>query len=290
MRLLLVATLLVATPAWVVLPVAADAEVQTTTQQKCINAMNGRGALVAAMQGKSNSLCIGRASKGQQSQLGIPPEQQTAEACLMNDVGEKVERKIHQLLEKEAVSCLEVPEQLPDFAYTGSAVTATAAQAASIGIVEDLFGGDLDAALVLKSGDHSGSNCQKNVYKFTQKLFDALWRAACKGKKKALKDDPNLDTLAELQVAVTDYLSTHAVRTLTKASEKLHRAASKVCTAPAMATDLGTLFPGRCGAADAASLATCAEAAARCRFCESLNALDGVVECPRWNGAGLRWV
>jgi O-glycosyl hydrolase len=251
-----------------------DVGVQTAIQQKCINAMNGYGALVAAKQGRSNSLCIERASRGQQSRLGVPPEQQTAQACLANDVRERVARKIDQLLKKEAAFCLREPEQYPNFAYTGSVVSAAAAQAASIGIVDDLFGDDLDAAVVLRSVDSAGSKCQKKVYMRTRRLFDALWRAARQGKRKVLRKSPNLGTIEELQVAVMDYLSTYAERTLTRASEKIHRDAGRGCTGAAIATDLGTLFPGRCSAADADLLATCAEAAARCRFCESLNAID----------------
>jgi cysteine-rich repeat protein len=258
---------------------------QTEEQQKCINAMNKAAWRVLRMQGKSSLQCMHDASLERtftKDRLGVPPQVQTAQACLSNDPDRKVQKQLDKLFAAEDAHCLGSPEALPDYGYTGSGETAAAARGASMVLAEELFGSDLDAALVLKETDSAGSSCQKKVHQSAQKHLDVLWRAVLKGKKKALKKDPNLDTLGDLQLAITDYVA--ADKKSRKAAENLGSRVMKACED---ATDLEVLFPGPCSVGDAVSLATCAEEATRCRFCQSLNAIDGlVVDCDDFdNGA-----
>src|SRR5262249_15876388 len=66
------------------------------------------------------------------SGVETPPQAQTAQACLTNDVGGKVAKDTTKLQERDASKCLEAPEQPPAFGYTGTAATDTAARAAAL--------------------------------------------------------------------------------------------------------------------------------------------------------------
>src|SRR5215468_7256023 len=121
---------------------------QSKDQQACVNDMNKFGERVAKSQDGASLDCIKNAGRGILFRLGIPPQAQTAQACLTNDVGGKVAKDTTKLQERDASKCLEAPEQLPAFGYTGTAATDAAARAAALGIVAGLFGADLDTAIV----------------------------------------------------------------------------------------------------------------------------------------------
>src|SRR5262245_14539219 len=115
---------------------------QTSDQQRCINDMNKYGVRVAKSQNKADASCLQNAARGLTFRLGVPPQAQTAQACLTNDVGGKVAKDTAKLEDREVKSCLESPEQLPGFGYTSAAAVDTAARGAGLGIVGGLFGPD----------------------------------------------------------------------------------------------------------------------------------------------------
>src|SRR5262245_16515177 len=108
---------------------------QTTDQQRCINDMNKYGVRVAKSQNKTDVSCVQNAGRGLAFRLGVPPQAQTAQACLTNDVGGKVAKDTAKLLDREVKSCLESPEQLPGFGYTSATAVDAAARAGGLGIV-----------------------------------------------------------------------------------------------------------------------------------------------------------
>ena len=65
---------------------------QTKDQQSCVNDMNKYGERVVKSQDGASHDCVENAGRGILFRLGIPPQAQTAQACLANDVAGKVAR------------------------------------------------------------------------------------------------------------------------------------------------------------------------------------------------------
>jgi hypothetical protein len=65
--------------------------------RNCIYRMTRRAALLARVQGRANLRCIKSAARGDLDSLGIPPQEQTAQACLTNDPTGRVGRQIDRL-------------------------------------------------------------------------------------------------------------------------------------------------------------------------------------------------
>src|SRR5262249_42994842 len=149
-------------------------------QQSCVNDMNKFGERVAKSQDGASLDCIKNAGRGIVFRLGIPPQAQTAQACLTNDVGSKVAKATAKLKERDTSKCRETPEQLPAFGYTGTAATDAAARAAALGVIAGLFGSDLDGAIVSDDVDQDGARCQSEVARYTTDLFETIWTEALK--------------------------------------------------------------------------------------------------------------
>jgi hypothetical protein len=254
--------------------------------------MNKRGSNVSKEQMLIGLRCLKAAQSLKSEKLGIPPQEQTAQACLGNDVHGRLAKQIAKLAQREADRCLAEPRQLPDFGYSGSATTASAAETQALGLVADLFGPDLDAAVVLApwfnpGADPKGARCQEEVLTRTRILLHTLWKQALKAKKNALlgrKDrltgvgpDAPVESAAQLQDEILAFLSADPQQRVSKAALKLGEKAALKCGDAGVVTPLADMFGGECaGPANPTELATCAEERARCRFCKSLNAIDGL--------------
>jgi hypothetical protein len=146
-------------------PRAGYAAAQTSDQQRCLNDVNKYGVRVARTQNRADVDCVRNAGRGLASKLGVPPQTQTAQACLTNDLGGRVAKDSQKLADRDTKRCLTTPAQLPGFGYAGSSTAAAAARAAGLAIAGGLFGPDLDAAIV--SDDRDGAGCQRDVLRYT---------------------------------------------------------------------------------------------------------------------------
>jgi len=156
---------------------SALAEPQSKEQQKCINALNKDGAKVAATQGKENAACIKNAGKGKVAD---------AEACLSADDKGKVAKAAAKTEADFAGKC----GVLPDFgipAGTASVAVNAAAVEHSAALVAEIFGDDLNAAVVDCTSDKEGCLCQAAISKDYEKIAATAGKAFLKCKKGALK-------------------------------------------------------------------------------------------------------
>ena len=71
--------------------------------------MNKYGERVVKSQDGASHDCVENAGRGILFRLGIPPQAQTAQACLTNDVAGKVSRAMTQLQERDTSGCLSAP-------------------------------------------------------------------------------------------------------------------------------------------------------------------------------------
>ncbi len=271
-----------------VAPVSGWAAPQSDDQQDCINDMNRYGLRVAKSQNKATVSCVQDAARGRIDRLGVPPQAQTAQACLTNDLGGRIAKETLKLQDKDADRCLALPEQLPGFGYTGAGTVDGAARAAGRGMGGGLFGPDRDAAIVEHVTDYQGARCQKDVLDYTADLFYAMWKETLSGKKNALKgsnrvtgSNPNapVASAAELEAELIAFVQADAKGKIARAALKLQDKTLDRCTGTL--TPVAQMFPGGCsGSATLEALASCAEGVARGQFYQSLATADALsIDC-----------
>lgn len=251
----------------------AAAQAPNKAEQKCINAINKRTASLAKTQGKEVTACVKAAGAGSVDALGTPPQEQTAQACLDNDIKGKVGKSITALSDNDTALC---SADTPAFGYTGSTTSTSAATSQVNALAGDLFGTDLDSVTINATyADAVAPKCQSEAIKRSTSLADALWKIALKAKKSALKGKLGAAPTSsiELQLAVMGYVEADAsgkgAKAVAKLTDKIESTCANTAAAPA------DLFPGDCrGSADYSELAGCAATVARCRFCRALAATD----------------
>ncbi len=243
---------------------------QTKDQQRCLNDLTKAGANVVKAQNKSNWKCLRNANKGNIDKLGDSGDTLTAQACLTNDVGDKVAKKQARTVVKDGLRC-QPPEGLPDYAYTGAAVINAAGSAVPIAMVEAIFGADLDAAVIDDDVDANGAKCQQEVLKRSNQIVDKAWKVLRKGIKDGLKGknrragtapDVAIHSLLNLQSETIAQVLDDVKGKIQKAEDKLATKAAQRC--PAAISTLAQMFPGVCSAsATIAELSDCAAGVAK---------------------------
>jgi pimeloyl-ACP methyl ester carboxylesterase len=239
----------------------AAAQVQDSAQQQCINGLNKSGIKVASTQIKEGQRCLGAAAKGTE------PD---AQACLTGDAKGKVGKA-----EAGTIAAESKCTTPPDFGTTTAAVVNTAAVSEQVGLVADLFGTNLTAAVLPKLSDPAGAKCQAAVQKGSGKLTATLLKSFLACKKNGLKSTESsqqIDSAADL-AACFDALLADAAGKIGKEEAKLAGAVDKSCTQVGVA--LATAFPGRCTVGTTPFL-DCLEARVRCHTCLMLDAWDGL--------------
>src|SRR5262249_27244720 len=207
------------------------------------------------------------------------------QACLTNDVGGKIAKETQKLEERDAKSCLETPEQLPGFGYTGAATIDAAERAAGLAVVAGLFGPDLDASIVSDDTDRDGARCQSDVLQYTGDLLYTIWKETLTAKKNALKGSNRVtgsgpvSSAADLEAELIAVVQADARGKIAKAAQKLRDKTALRCASAL--TPIAQLFRGACGtSASVAALGACAEGVARGQFFQSLAAADGLsIDC-----------
>jgi uncharacterized protein (DUF1800 family) len=264
-------------------------------QQSCVNYLNKYGARVGKSQNKASVDCVKNAGQGKLENLGIPPQAQTAQACLTNDVRGRIARDALKVQDRDADRCLESPEQLPSFGYAGATDTVDGFRNAGLGIVAGLFGPNLDAAIVSAVADADGARCQSDVLRYATDVFKAIWKVALTGKRDALRGvnrvtgtNPSAPVASaiDLEAELIAVVQADAKGKIAKAALKLHDKAAQRCAATA--TTIGSMFPGCTGATTPAGAADCGERLARGAFYQALASADALsIDCD-WtdNGAG----
>ena len=266
-------------------PAPGSAAPLTSDQQACVNDLNKYGVHVAKSQNKASVRCVQDAGRGITFRLGVPPQAQTAQACLTNDVGGKIAKDTLKLQDREAKRCLAAPAQLPGFGYTGSVTVDAAARGAGVAMVAGLFGPDLDAAIVPESADRDGARCQSEVLRYATDLFYAIWKEALTAKKNVLRGVQRVTgtgpvgSASSLAAELIGSIQADTRGKIAKAAAKLHDKTVQRCTAAL--TPIAQLFPGGCSASAAlADLGACAEGVARGQFYQSLASADALsIDC-----------
>ena len=248
-----------------------ETEPQSPGQQKCINELNKGFAKVAKDQGKDILSCIKDASR---ERLRFDP---TIEDCIIADNKQRVRKAKDKTINKAAKRCR---PPLPTFGLSDPNTVNSAAMSKEISLIHDVFGSDLDEAIIIRTDDPAVSNasrCQQEIAKQVQKCEDAKLKGFNKCKKDGLKggkadrlypgaDDP-FDGGSDLALCMGFDTTGKIDR---DCGEKLDRTLTSHCSG----TDQATAFPGDC--AGAPDLGACLDRLVECRVCLALNAADNL--------------
>lgn len=230
---------------------------QTRDQQACINALNRSLAKVSVAHARAFSKCV----------KGFAKTGASAEACLMAP-NSPVERAEQTTFRQEMSKC---KNPAPSFGATDAATVNDAAMQLEDDVVDDIFGADLDAALVTSAVDKDAAKCQNAVVKSVDRCQKSKLKAFNRCKKTGLKSAA-IRTDVDLEGCWGDDPRGAIAKACDPVSGKLAtRVLPMSCTSRGV--DLSSAFPG-CGTDDSADLAICVDRSIECRVCAALNQAD----------------
>ncbi len=238
------------------------------SQQKCLNAVNKDGSAVARTQGKESIGCLKAAGKG--TLVG------TAQACLTADAKGKVGKAKNKTTADETKNCTPAPS----FGYTSAAIINTAAADGEVDLTADVFGANLDAAVISCTTNKPGCVCQQKVQKIVEQLAALKLSTFIKCKKAALAAGAN--SAAALEDCVDNAGTVGSIAAdskgkIAKTVTGLNTAITKSCDTPGVTA---TAFPGVCTGLNNGALGTCLDTHVECRVCQIINEMDGLfVNC-----------
>lgn|GEM_PF-6520769 len=260
---------------------ACDAESPApAVERRCIQALNQRAAALAQAQRRQARACLAAAAAGDTEALGVPA---TAQACLTNDPKGTIAAAQARTTAAEARKC--DPARLPSFGYAGAAAVNAAGVAEPVGLFGDVFGADLDAAVIAAASDPAGARCQADVARRASGLADALLAMAVAEKKRLLRGKPD-GTLAVSDEALGRLLLEHLGADPKGRAAAREAKLSDAVLSGCAGVDLDAAFPGCAPSATPSALGDCAARAARCRACRALEAFDGLaLDCDAFDDA-----
>lgn len=243
---------------------AAGASAQLTAADRtCVDSMNKDGTKVAQAQGRENGDCV--------SDFGAGKLVGTAQACLTDDSVGKVDRRTDATEIHDASNCAAIPT----FGYAGHAVVNSAARQGKLNLVGDLFGANLDTALVVCSTDNDACRCQAGVEKSVERLADSALRAFRTCAKRQLSA---ATSTGDIEKCLTDAATAGSIAAESGSGGRIDREAQSLdavitalCDAPGVSA---IAFPAACKGLVGDELQDCLVRAVRCRVCEAVVAMD----------------
>jgi hypothetical protein len=242
---------------FVALPDPDPVRCQTRGQQACINALNADFAKLARAQDKAIANCVKKQASRDES----------ASACLaLPDRG--VDRAWAKTRADQNRRCAGSP---PDFGPLDVDAIKEEAGAAERATLSELFGPDLDAAIVGQAVDKSAAKCQQAVVKAVHKCQSAQIVEFNRCKKTALKKGGATSPEVLARCLGADPKG----RIAKKCDPASGPLVTKVLPRACWSVDLSAAFPG-CDTADPGELASCLDEAIACRVCRGLSEADGL--------------
>ncbi len=230
-------------------------------EQKCVNTSNKSAQKIADAQGKNYSSCIKDFAKGKTG---------SADVCTAADAKGKLSKANSKYDEKTAKDCAEGDGFM---AIADNATVKAAAKDKELAILEMIFGtdGGVDGAIITEADDKTNSKCQQAIVKAVFKCQATKWKEYNKCKKFKIKgkDTTQAETAQELQDECLDDATTGGVPDgKGKIAKKCNFSStiSKKCP--------NNVFPGCPG--DTNALNACLDAVVECKFCQAINAIDGL--------------
>jgi len=246
----------------------AVAQVQSAAQQKCLGTLTKGAAKVLKARFKDYQGCLKSASLSQPN--GCPD----VEACIAADLTGKVASTLAKFEETAKKSCFFAP----DFGRRPTPLLERSIAVESLGLLDDLLGPDLDAAVLTKATNPSGLACQTKVLKSAIKLMSAMSATYDACKTSGLADGSIVGPSG--LAACTNTVDLDAKGKVAAARRSLDATLAGTCKAVALPLAL----PGSCAVAP--SVGDCIETSARCRACRrSAIGDDAGADCDQFDDA-----
>lgn len=244
----------------------AGAQVQTKPQQACTLAMNKAFVKLAATGSKVLAGCL-------KSGPGAPG---AIESCVAADADGLVAGAAAKVAKAWDDRCVG-PDLPPPFGTTSSAAVTSAGSAVAPAMLHDVFGPDLDTALVAAATDADLAKCQLRVAKAADKCAATTLRELVKCKQAGLKAETNpIDDAAALAACLgADPKGTIAKQCDLAADGKRDAIRKTLDKCLDIGVDLAAALPA-CGAADRDGAHACVDAGVTCRTCLAADAADGL--------------
>ncbi|HYC54394.1 MAG TPA: hypothetical protein VEL28_05605 [Candidatus Binatia bacterium] len=237
---------------------------QTKAQQKCLMALNKRSSLLFKVASKASVTCASAALNGKEP---------SPQACLTADAKGKIADVQDKL--NEAAGKLCTAGALPDFGPSSAAVATAAVEAERLALVADLFGENLDTAL-LPPDTEQRIKCQDAVHKAARGLASGEIKSFVTCKKKGIKEE----IVSRLGL---DQCLEQGGTQITDPASKLGKLVAKLTKAlqDCSFNDTAEAFPGACvDSVSAAAFQACVLSSVQCRVCRVLASLDDLaVSC-----------
>ncbi len=241
LRLLIVAGLMIPAAA------VAGPGLQSSKQRSCLAALGKAGAKVSKAPSKVIRSCLKDAGRG------LYPAGEGVQACMGQDPRGKVAKAQQKTEDQQARRC----SRRPGFGYTGAPAVNSMALSVEIGLIRELIGGGIDAA-VRESGPEAG--CQSALFKRAAKVIDASWKDYNKCAKLGLKDG-SISSRTQLDACIDTVKSTGSKTA--KALGKLAAEGSSACAG----LNISSTLPGSCSSG---GLSTCLRTRLYCQACRML--------------------
>jgi len=231
-------------------PLPAAAAPQSPGQVACIASLSKNAAKATKLHVKEASSCVKAVAAGKLGGCA------SAGDCVLADRKGKQAKTAAKLRDAERAACSGAE---PEFGRRPGNLVLASVRGETLGLVDDLLGADLDAALLTKSVDAKGASCQGKVLGASSKMLLAMGAAyeTCKMAGLAsgsIEDAAGLgDCLGSIDADVKGKIG--------KAAAKVAKTVAGTCKS----TDLAAAFPGSCAAAP--DFAECVETRTRCRAC-----------------------
>jgi hypothetical protein len=231
------------------------AHAQGTGNDRCVQRINNDARKVLDARAKANRRCL-RLYAGT-----------SAEACIAAPDA-KTDAKKAKLASTFTSRCSASP---PSFglASGGAVAIAAAAQRAANDIVHDLLGGSAGVG----TGDEG--RCQDKVVQRAGQLAVAHWRTFRACKSRGLSGFADATELAAACLGGPHGPQPDPQGTVSTRVAKLGLAVQSKCVAKGL-SPLGAVFTGSCSAAADADFTDCVRHRIACRFCEAVQAADGL--------------
>ncbi len=258
------------------------AQAQTPDQQKCTNSMNKNLRRLTQRQSTNVIHCIQEFAKGRTQNLGPGG---TASSCLTADPKGRLQRALDKTRLDWAKTCdgdaQDGQSKLPPYGVTNPNSLAEIVMKKELKLIAEIFGSDLDAALVTEAADAAAARCQRAAAKALRQCEDTRLREFNSCTRHGLRPTGASAAIISAEDMASCLTQDRRGRIAQLCDDPAGRdrfrgVIEKHCVNPGV--DLSEAFPG-CNTDDPEDLHTCLSGRARCQTCVGVLAADGL---PGW--------
>ncbi len=260
----------------------AAAQLQSKHQIRCLKELWKAGVQVSQAQAKDNVSCVKSSTKGRLSN-GM-----AAQECLAADMKQRVAKKQERAVSVANAKC---SVEQPTYGSTDPETVSDVSSTSQIDLVMELFGADVESAMVACSEDKVGCRCQSKALAAAANISVVQLKEFAGCAKRAIKVNtaPFLGgvlSTSELERCLSDDTVDWSVAADQRG--KVAKAAAKLSAVVAGKCEGVNYFAGSCISESGATVAGCIEDRVNCRTCLAINEMYALgVDCDSYDDGSL---